>query len=70
MDYPLDTSTFVRISIEEVLVTLAEAIGLVFLVMYLFLQNLRATLIPTIVRRSRSSARSPRCSRLDFPSTC
>lgn len=49
VDYPLDTSTFVRISIEEVLVTLAEAIGLVFLVMYLFLQNLRATLIPTIV---------------------
>jgi multidrug efflux pump len=49
VDYPLDTSTFVRISIEEVLKTLAEAIGLVFLVMYLFLQNLRATLIPTIV---------------------
>ncbi len=49
VDYPLDTSTFVKISIEEVLMTLAEAIGLVFLVMYLFLQNLRATLIPTIV---------------------
>src|SRR6476660_7496945 len=48
VDYPLDTSTFVRISIEEVLKTLVEAIGLVFLVMYLFLQNLRATLIPTI----------------------
>src|SRR6185436_247896 len=40
---------FVRISIEEVLITLVEAIVLVFLVMYLFLQNLRATLIPTIV---------------------
>src|SRR5438876_3923805 len=49
VDYPLDTSTFVRISIEEVLLTLGEAIALVFLVMYLFLQNFRATLIPTIV---------------------
>src|SRR4029079_2548395 len=49
VDYPLDTSTFVRISIEEVLKTLVEAIVLVFLVMYLFLQNFRATLIPTIV---------------------
>jgi multidrug efflux pump len=49
VDYPLDTSTFVRISIEEVLKTLFEAIVLVFLVMYLFLQNFRATLIPTIV---------------------
>src|SRR5258706_3899630 len=49
VDYPLDTSTFVRISIEEVLKTLGQAIVLVFLVMYLFLQNLRATLIPTIV---------------------
>src|SRR5213595_2578190 len=49
VDYPLDTSTFVRISIEEVLKTLVEAIALVFLVMYLFLQNIRATLIPTIV---------------------
>jgi multidrug efflux pump len=49
VDYPLDTSTFVRISIEEVVKTLLEAIALVFLVMYLFLQNFRATLIPTIV---------------------
>src|SRR5438552_2169689 len=49
VDYPLDTSTFVRISIEEVLKTLVEAIALLFLVMYLFLQNIRATLIPTIV---------------------
>jgi multidrug efflux pump len=49
VDYPLDTSTFVRISIEEVVKTLVEAIALVFLVMYLFLQNFRATLIPTIV---------------------
>ncbi|MDB6079944.1 MAG: acrB [Akkermansiaceae bacterium] len=47
--YPLDTSTFVKISIEEVLKTLVEAIVLVFLVMYLFLQNIRATIIPTLV---------------------
>ncbi|VVE38044.1 efflux RND transporter permease subunit [Pandoraea terrigena] len=46
--YPYDTTPFVRISIEEVIKTLVEAIVLVFLVMYLFLQNLRATLIPTI----------------------
>ena len=46
--YPVDTTPFVRISIESVVETLAEAIALVFLVMYLFLQNLRATLIPTI----------------------
>jgi len=46
--FPFDTTPFVRISIEEVIKTLAEAIGLVFLVMYLFLRNFRATLIPTI----------------------
>ncbi|MGI4813163.1 MAG: efflux RND transporter permease subunit [Janthinobacterium lividum] len=46
--YPYDTTPFVRISIEEVVKTLFEGIVLVFLVMYLFLQNLRATLIPTI----------------------
>ncbi len=45
---PYDTTPFVRISIMNVVQTLAEAILLVFLVMYLFLQNLRATLIPTI----------------------
>jgi len=45
---PYDTTPFVRISIEEVVKTLFEAIGLVFLVMLLFLQNLRATLIPTL----------------------
>ncbi|MQY50206.1 efflux RND transporter permease subunit [Rhodocyclus gracilis] len=43
-----DTTPFVKISIEEVVKTLLEAIVLVFLVMYLFLQNFRATLIPTI----------------------
>ena len=46
--FPYDTTPFVKISIEEVIKTLAEAIALVFLVMYLFLQNFRATLIPTI----------------------
>ncbi|PWE33550.1 hydrophobe/amphiphile efflux-1 family RND transporter [Maritimibacter sp. 55A14] len=50
VDYiiPYDTTPFVKISIEEVVKTLFEAIGLVFLVMLLFLQNLRATLIPTL----------------------
>ena len=48
-DIPYDTSLFVQISIEEVVKTLVEAVVLVFLVMYLFLQSLRYTLIPTIV---------------------
>lgn len=46
--YPLDTAPFVRLSVKEVIKTLVEAVILVFLVMFLFLQNLRATLIPTI----------------------
>ncbi|EDV7134360.1 TPA: efflux RND transporter permease subunit [Salmonella enterica] len=46
--YPYDTTPFVKISIHEVVKTLFEAIILVFLVMYLFLQNIRAPLIPTI----------------------
>jgi multidrug efflux pump len=46
--YPLDTTPFVRTSILEVVKTLVEAVVLVFLVMFLFLQNARATLIPTI----------------------
>ncbi|MDB6171536.1 MAG: hydrophobe/amphiphile efflux family transporter [Chthoniobacteraceae bacterium] len=46
--YPFDTTPFVRLSVHEVVKTLLEAIVLVFLVMYLFLQNWRATLIPTI----------------------
>ncbi len=45
---PYDTTPFVKLSITNVVHTLLEAIVLVFLVMYLFLQNLRATLIPTI----------------------
>ncbi|MGH8551214.1 MAG: multidrug efflux RND transporter permease subunit [Methylococcales bacterium] len=46
---PYDSTQFVRVSIEEVLYTLIEAVILVFLVILLFLQNLRATLIPTLV---------------------
>ena len=51
MDYkvPYDTSKFVRISITQVVETLAEAVALVFVVMLIFLQSLRYTLIPTIV---------------------
>ncbi len=48
VNYPYDTTPFVRLSIEEVVKTLIIAVVLVFLVMYLFLQNFRATLIPTI----------------------
>ncbi|WP_432261734.1 multidrug efflux RND transporter permease subunit [Cupriavidus sp. TMH.W2] len=46
---PFDTAPFVKISIEKVVHTLFEAMALVFLVMYLFLQNVRYTLIPAIV---------------------
>src|SRR5512137_2915778 len=46
--FAFDTTDFVKVSVEEVVKTLAEAVLLVFLVMYLFLQNWRATLIPTI----------------------
>ncbi len=46
---PFDGSTFVRISINQVAKTLLEAVVLVFLVMFLFLQNIRYTLIPTLV---------------------
>src|SRR6266536_4843710 len=45
---PYDTTPFIRISITEVVKTLFEGIVLVFLVMYLFLQNIRATVIPTV----------------------
>jgi multidrug efflux pump len=48
-EVPYDASKFVSISIEKVIHTLLEAIALVFVVMFLFLQNLRYTLIPTIV---------------------
>jgi multidrug efflux pump len=46
--YPYDTTPFVKISMEEVVRTLIEAVFLVFIIMFLFLQNIRATLIPTI----------------------
>ncbi|MCX5870949.1 MAG: efflux RND transporter permease subunit [Deltaproteobacteria bacterium] len=46
--YPYDSTPFVKISIEEVVQTLIEAVCLVFIIMFLFLQNFRATLIPTI----------------------
>ena len=48
-EIPYDTSRFVDISIREVVITLAEAMLLVFLVMFLFLENFRATLIPAVV---------------------
>ncbi len=47
-DYPVDNSTFVSLSVEQVVHTLFEAVILVFVVMFLFLQNWRATIIPTI----------------------
>ena len=47
--FPYDTSGFIEVSIGQVVETLAEAILLVFLVMYLFLQNIRYTLVPTLV---------------------
>ncbi len=46
--YPYDSTPFVKISIEEVVHTLIVAVFLVFIIMFLFLQNIRATLIPTI----------------------
>jgi hydrophobe/amphiphile efflux-1 (HAE1) family protein len=46
--YPNDTTPFIRISIQEVVKTLLEGVALVFLVMFLFLQSMRATLIPSI----------------------
>ncbi|MFZ2399363.1 MAG: efflux RND transporter permease subunit [Smithella sp.] len=48
VSYPMDTTPFIKVSIKEVVKTLIIAIVLVFLVMWLFLGNLRATLIPTI----------------------
>ncbi|RZF92956.1 multidrug efflux RND transporter permease subunit [Pseudoalteromonas sp. CO302Y] len=45
---PYDTTEFINRSIEEVVITLVQAVGLVILVVFLFLQNWRATLIPTV----------------------
>src|SRR5205823_4109568 len=47
--WAFDSTTFIRVAIREVIITLAEAVTLVFLVMLVFLQNFRATLIPTLV---------------------
>lgn len=47
-DIPYDTTTFVRVSIEEVIITLIEALVLVFFVVFLFLQDFRATIIPCL----------------------
>ncbi len=49
VDFPYDSSEFVSASIHEVVTTLVEAIVMVFLIIFLFLQNFRATFIPTIV---------------------
>ena len=46
--YPYDTTPFIQVAIHEVVKTLFEAVLLVFLVMWLFMGNIRATLIPTI----------------------
>ena len=48
VSYPVDSTAFVKLSIRGVVETLVQAVILVFIVMYLFLQNWRATLIPTI----------------------
>lgn len=48
MAYPKDSTEFIKISVEDVIQTLFEAIILVVVVMYLFLQNIRATLIPAL----------------------
>jgi multidrug efflux pump len=47
--WAFDSTTFIKVAIREVIITLVEAVALVFLVMLVFLQNLRATLIPTLV---------------------
>jgi hydrophobe/amphiphile efflux-1 (HAE1) family protein len=66
---PYDTTRFVEVSIAEVVETLLIAMVLVFLVVYLFLQSWRATLIPFARCRCRSSACSPACSRSATRST-
>ena len=48
MSYPIDNTDFIRLSIHDVIVTLLEAIALVVLVMFLFLQSWRATLVPAV----------------------
>ena len=48
LSYPIDNTTFIRLSIHQVVVTLIEAIALVVLVMFVFLQNWRTTLVPAV----------------------
>jgi multidrug efflux pump len=48
LSFPVDTTTFIKLSIQQVIITLIEAIVLVIAVMYLFLQNWRVTLIPAV----------------------
>ena len=48
LSYPIDNTDYIRLSIRQVVETLIEAIALVVLVMYIFLQNLRTTLVPTV----------------------
>jgi multidrug efflux pump len=67
---PYDSSRFVDISIRQVAETLLEAVALVFLVMFLFLQNWRYTIIPTWWCRWRCWAPSPRCWPWASRSTC
>src|SRR5579872_6828467 len=47
--FPYDSTAFIRVAIRDVLITLVEAVALVFIVMLVFLQSFRATLIPTLV---------------------
>ena len=69
-EIPYDITPVVEASIAKVLTTLAEAMALVFVVMFLFLQNIRYTIIPTWWCRWRCSAPAPRCWSPDSPSTC
>ena len=55
VDFPKDSTEFIKISVEDVVKTLFEAIALVVCVMYLFLQNIRATLIPALAVDRKST---------------
>ena len=67
---PYDSSRFVKISIGKVVETLVEAVVLVFLVMFLFLQNWRYTVIPTIVVPIALLGTFAALLAWAFPSTC
>ena len=68
--YPYDTTPFVKVAIKEVVMTLFEAILLVFLIMWLFMGNIRATLIPTLQCRWYSWGPSRCWTFSAFPSIC